>query len=317
MDPYLHIFSARTCAAESLSGLPTSLGQPAWSPDGKHLLLLHGDVAEVRDTATGQVLTSFRADPGAQFERGAWTPDGQQIVTSEAVAYLSRTNSEGSREWGENARGQVWNASTGVLLRTAFTFDNVVLGSLSLSPNGQYLALQQAPTANPPEPVVANIQFWNIRTGAKMSTTTASVTGPLFAWSPSGDAFAVALPQPNAASSAVIQVWSTAMAQLTVSISDDDTFEGMVEGLAWSPDGRYLAESSATIHIWDVASDRLVATFGRVAPKATSSAGTLTFTYIASLAWSPDGSMLASATVAYPNGNSANQQHTLHVWQLR
>lgn len=313
MDPYLQIFSARTCAAESLIPSTTTLGLPVWSPDGKRLLLLHGDTANVRDAATGQLLASFHADPGAQFDQGAWTPDGQQIVTSEAVAYLSYTNSEGSRAWGTNERVQLWNASTGALLRTAFTFDNVVLSSLSLSPNGQYLALQLAPTANPPEPVVANIQFWNIRTGAKMSTTAASVTGMLSVWSPSGDAFAVVPAQANAASSSIVQVWSTATGQLTASISDDDTFEGMVEGLAWSPDGRYLAESGAAIHIWDVASHTLVATFGKVTPRTTSSDGTAIFTYIASVAWSPDGSMLASTTL---NGNPMNQQHTLNVWQL-
>jgi WD40 repeat protein len=304
-NPYLQIFSAQTCTSQPLINLSKTLVRPVWAPDGKRLLLLHGDVAEVLDASTGQVITSFPADRDGQFDQGVWTSDGKQIVTCELVTYLSHTT---TRE-----KVQVWNASNGTPLHTALTFDGVLLGSAWISPNGRYLALQKSDH---------RLEFWNIGTGKLVSTTSASVAGnaQAIAWSPSGTSLAVALPDPGwPTTPAEVQVWSTVSGQLIVSFTDSDTFEGYIGGLAWAPNGKYLAESSAEIHIWDIAARRLVATFGKVATKTMSSTSKATiFSQIASVAWAPNGSMLASVTDSstYPSASGSSRQDTLNVWQL-
>jgi WD40 repeat protein len=182
-----------------------------------------------------------------------------------------------------------------------------------LSPNGIYLALQKSDH---------HIEFWNIDTGKLVSTTSSSVAGnsqPI-AWSPNGASLAVGIGSANwPAAPGEVQIWSTATGQLIASFTDSDTFEGDIGGLAWSPNGKYLAESSAEIHIWDVAARQLVATFGKVATKTTSSHGKATiFSQIISVAWAPDGSMLASVTVSstHPSAPGSSGQDTLNVWQL-
>jgi len=103
-------------------------------------------------------------------------------------------------------------------------------------------------------------------------------------------------------------------------LQDPNTFEGNIDGLAWSPNGTYLAESSAEIHIWNTATGRLVATFGKIATKTTSSNGkATTVSQIVSVSWASDGRKLASVTtsVTNPPVPGSNQQNIiLNVWQL-
>ncbi len=298
----LKTFSAQTCASQSLVKVPeTSLIRSIWSPDGKRLLLLHGDVAEVRDASTGSVIASF--DSG--FTQAVWASNETRIISTD-VNILSHTT--------ESVKVQVWDASTGAFIRTAFAFaDGVLIGSAWLSPNGQYLALQKSDHS---------IEFWNIDTGKLVSTTSASVAGnsqPI-AWSPDGASLAVGIGSANWPTvPGVVQIWSTTTGQLTASFQDGDTFEGSIGGLAWSPNGKYLAESSAEIHIWDVATNQLVATFGKITTKTTASSGKATvFSLIASVAWAPDSSKLASVTTSwtYPPAPGSSWQNTLQVWQL-
>ncbi len=306
-NPYLQTFSAQTCALQSLIHLPKTLVRPVWSPDGKRLLLLHGDVANVVDARTGSVLVSFQGDRSANLGPAVWASNETRIISTE-VNVLSHTT--------QSVKVQVWDASTGAFIRTAFTFDDGVLsGSAWLSPNGTYLALQKSDH---------RIEFWNIDTGKLVSTTSSSVAGnsqPIaIAWSPNGASLAVGISSANwPAAPGEVQIWSTATGQLIASFTDSDTFEGNIGGLAWSPNGKYLAESSAEIHIWDVAARQLVATFGKVATKTTASSGKATvFSQIASVAWAPDSSKLASVTDSstFPPAPGSSRQDTLNVWQL-
>lgn len=302
----LKTFSAQTCASQSLVNVPeTSLVQPIWSPDGKRLLLLAGDTAKVIDARTGSVLVSFQGDHSANLGSAVWASNETRIISIGGTV-LSHTT--------QSVQVQVWDAGTGALIRTAFTFaDGVLIGSAWLSPNGRYLALQKSDH---------RIECWNIDTGKVVSTTSSSVAGnsqPI-AWSPDGAFLAIGLPNANWPSApSEVQVWSTASGQLSASFTDSDTFEGTIGGLAWAPNGKYLAESSAEIHIWDVAARQLVATFGKVATKTTASSGKATiFSQIASVAWAPDSSRLASVTdsFTYPPAPGSSRQETLKVWQL-
>jgi WD40 repeat protein len=101
-----------------------------------------------------------------------------------------------------------------------------------------------------------------------------------------------------------MQVWSVANGQLTATFHDTDDPTSNIGTLAWSPDGKYLAESYSDIHIWDVNANKLVATFGKVTTKQG----------IYALAWSPDGKMLASSVQNNAGGDP--RPNTMNVWQL-
>jgi len=305
-NPSLKIFSGQTCASQSLITLPNTLVRPVWSPDGTRLLLLAGDTAKVLDATTGGVLASFQADRSTEFAQAVWASNGTQIISSE-VNVLSHTT--------QRVNIQVWNANSGALIRTALTFHGgILIGSAWISPNGQYLALQRSDH---------KITFWNIGTEKVVSTTTSSVAGnsqPV-TWSPYGASLAVGLPNANwPEKSSEVQIWSSATGQPTATLQDPNTFEGNIDGLAWSPNGTYLAESSAEIHIWNIATGRLVATFGKIATKTTSSNGkATTVSQIVSVSWASDGRKLASVTtsVTNPPVPGSNQQNIiLNVWQL-
>lgn len=75
--------------------------------------------------------------------------------------------------------------------------------------------------------------------------------------------------------------------------------------LSWSPDGKYLAENSTQIYLWDVQdvhTQHIVATFGKV----------LANQFIAFVAWSKDSGKLASSTIDLKDFT----QNTVNIWQL-
>jgi WD40 repeat protein len=194
---------------------------------------------------------------------------------------------------------RVWNASTGAPIRTSLTFaDGVLIGSAWISPDGALLALQKSDH---------RIEFWNTASGRLVSTTSSSVAGNSqpAAWAPNSQFLAIGLPNPHWPSvPSEVQVWSAATGQLIATFSDSDTFEGTIGGLAWSEDGKYLAESSGQIHVWDVSARQLVATFGKVEKSS----------WIIAVSWAPDGSKLASLTANVTR--SPHMQNRLSVWQL-
>lgn len=297
----LKAFSAHTCAAQSLTNVPaTSFEQPVWSPDGKRLLLFAGNTANVVDASTGSVLTTFHTDYPGEFGQAVWTSNAAHIVSMN-VNVLSHTS--------QSVKVQVWDASTGTLIRTAFTAaDGILIGSAWISPNGTVLALQRSNH---------QIEFWDIATGKRVSTTATSVSGngQATAWSPDGSFLAIGISSANWPTvPGSVQIWSTSTGHLMATLQDKNTFEGAIDGLAWSPNGTYLAESSAEIHIWNVMTGQLVTTFGKVATKTTASNGSSLFSQIASVTWAPDSATLASLTST--STSSGSGQKTLHVWLL-
>lgn len=346
----LKTFAAHNCAQSNSFSETYSPSFAWWSPDGKRLLIsannTHTDGAEVLNASTGKVLATFFPAQGStstgkglgnvqpptidmsfmgslsggpnpqngatqEVSDSVWSADGTQVISAIIGSNANEPMSAMSV--------QIWNTSTGTLVRTAIKFSTIVhfIGynggqdQGTISPDGKYVAVQ---TAN------GSIQIWSIATGKLVSTIPFTTIPPgtaalnLFgylpsavAWSP--DSSSLALASPNSTN---IQVWSVTNGQLTTTFHDSDdvnpkgaSYPSIVGTLSWSPDGKYLAESAVDIHIWDVNANKLVATFGKVA----------TGHWISALAWSPDSKMLASN-----DGNPAkNGDYTLNkvnVWQL-
>lgn len=301
----LRAFDPQTCTAKSVSWSANLLGRPVWSPDGKRLLLLSGTwTAQVLDATTGQTLATLslkRLQP-AQFSQAAWTSDGTQIVTV-TRAYETHSTS--------TAAIQVWNASTGALIRMVKTA-SVYASSATVSPNGKYFVL---------ETPGKHLQFWDVSTGQMMSSASSDLPGlgeP--AWSLDGASLAIPVGSANwPATPAEVQIYLTATGQHVASFQDSDTFEGLIGALAWSPDGRYLAEGGHAINIWDVKAHKQVTIFGKVNPDTMTTNGIKTSYWVAGLAWSPDGRALASVTGSEPwdpSNPEPDQTDTLNIWQL-
>ena len=162
---------------------------------------------------------------------------------------------------------------------------------IGLSPDGKYIA---ASTQN-------GTEIWNISTKTLVSTlpvNTADMNAPsALAWSPDDASLAL-----GATNSSSVQIWSVASGKQTASFTDESHVANL-GALAWSPDGKYLAESTTEINLWDVHTQKIVATFGK-APAGK---------WVNTLAWSKDSSKLAS-TLTNTDGNWS--QNTVNLWKL-
>lgn len=311
----LKIVDAQSCSQKSSQ--QTSYESATWSPDGKRLLVFASvdssdyQKASIIDASTGKVIATFKiaqqasiqhqsngvvplsafsggAGPYTGFGPSMWSADGTQIISVVSVQ-------------GE-VTVQLWNASTGAPVRTLFTVPGT-LGTDAqplnlLSPDGKYLAVQFDDSS---------IQIWSIDSGKRVSTIPFEKGEFDFmgfpsavAWSPDGTSLALGL-----TNASKVQIWSTATAQLIASFTDTDASAHVIGALAWSPDGKYLAESGSDIHIWDVKAQKFVATFGKVDPTR----------WTATLAWSPDSRMLVSATNGILQKGKITE-NKINVWKL-
>jgi WD40 repeat protein len=236
-----------------------------------------------------------------------WVDQGREVVGVTEEELVNPSHSPFPR----GAQVEVWNVATGATrVESKFTFFN---RGIWISPEGTSLAIETADQ---------RLQFWSTASGTLAATTSAlpSPAGSI-AWSPDGAFLAVGENSATwPAAPGQVQIWSAATGKLVATLTDTDTFEGTIEGLAWSPNGQYLAESSGQIHIWSAASWQQVASFGKVvtrAPQGTS--GENTYSMIDAVAWSPDGTMLASVTRSFalgPHTSALVTEQTLYTWQL-
>lgn len=95
--------------------VPGALAWPAWSPDGRSLMVVSNSQHGLYrvDTATGAVSTLVAVDPAAgMFTRSAWMPDGRHILFKYAAALsLRNLDTEEERVPYEAPTGSTtWNA---------------------------------------------------------------------------------------------------------------------------------------------------------------------------------------------------------------
>jgi WD40 repeat protein len=280
-------------------GLPdrasmASVPAVVWSPDGQYVGVTgEGPGVHVYDARTGVLLKTYPDNAqaataattggylsasvtlscgGGGAGANAWSPDGHLMATA---------------FWCTPGQAvQVWNTSTGKLVRT-YTGHADVVESLSWSPDGTTIASSDS----------GSIQVWNALTGQRIydfekntNCTTAAV-----AWSPEGKTLAYL----NCDQVRVVNPFTGQL--LTTHTGPHDSL-GLF-ALAWSPDGKSIASAGDHVEVWSVATGRTYYTFTKNASP------------IERLAWSPDGKYIASANASPPPSEMVLSTMTLQVWR--
>ena len=287
------------------SGHTQYVSSVAWSPDGKRIASASGDgTVQVWDSYTGEHVLTYRGHQGDVLS-AAWSPNGQEIASG-----------------GLDGTVQVWNAATGQPILTYRGHTNAVF-AVAWSHDGRYLASASED---------GTVQVWNAATGQRLyaygqQTSTASPSPwNTVAWSPDGTRIAIggvsgalafdALTGKNVtvygaqgavhdvawspggqylaiASNSAVQVWNVASKQNVY------TFRGDSESafaVAWSPNGQRIASGSGDgmVSVWDALTGKHLyqyrGHFDLYPGHTTYNAA------VNSLAWSPDGTHIASGS---------------------
>ncbi|KAJ5559388.1 hypothetical protein N7513_001787 [Penicillium frequentans] len=281
----------------------------AWSPDGSRLASAsYDDTARIWDPATGQCISILEGHRSSVMSI-AWSPDGSRLAsasddftariwdpaTGESISILNGHRSsvmsiawspDGSRlaSASEDKTARIWDPATGESISILEGHsDNV--NSIAWSPDGSRLASAS-------DDFTARI--WDPATGESISILKGHRSSVMsIAWSPDRSRLASASVDNTA------RVWDPATGQCI------STFEGhssWVTSVAWSPDGSRLASASVdnTARIWDPATGET--SFDKTIRIWYPANGQYISIFeghsdnVNSIAWSPDGSRLASAS---------------------
>ena len=282
------------------------LGSVAFSPDGTLLAAAYNGQVSLWNTATWQPVGHAMREP--QGEGGitglAFSRDGTSIAFCTEVGYVGiwdvagqvprvtmsvpkqadriAFSPDGSQlavaSWGGGA--YLFSTATGKLTRQ-LPGTTAPANAIAYSPDGGLLAVGDEQ---------GGIRLWVPATGQQLSVPLTGHTGSVqdLAYSPDGKQLA------SASTDGTIRLWNLTVSQALGTALTGHV--GSVNGVAFSPDGHQLATAGddQTARIWNIASaaqERVISPFGALTgiPPLTSPAA------MRAVAWSPDGSLLATA----------------------
>jgi WD40 repeat protein len=290
----IKVFNPMTGASLAEFRAETFTGTVAWSPDGSKLaggatrglgFIAEGWV-KVWDVATGQVVAELLNGTGdtSNVWQIGWSADGTRLACSSndrAVIWDTTTwetilqlehpvrvhavgwSPQDSRVATGDGAGtiRIWDGVSGQLLSSFQTgHDLIAVDKLAWSPSGTQLAS-----------VSLELQIWEVATGQLLEEIPGYINDA--AWSPDGSKLAYG------GGNGVLAV-----------IDAPTQTPRHIDAVAWKSDGTEFAtgQEGGMVTIWDAATQQPLLTF-EVAPEWHDPP------VVYSLAWSPDGNMLAAA----------------------
>jgi WD40 repeat protein len=221
----------------------------AWDPNNGQLLatqqVFDDHTALIQDVAfdrSGHLLAASGHNGGiAIIEIATGKPHAPMIVVKGAASIPDPVweiafSPDGHTIAAGSTNLQVWNADTGILIRTIQpgTAKITELGSVAFSPDGHHIATGRADGA---------LQLWDADTGAQLGETLMGHTGPALrlAFSPDGRQIA------TVSVDGTLRLWSATVGQ---PMRGPDPH---LLNVAFSPDGHRVAASGETaVQQWDV-----------------------------------------------------------------
>jgi WD40 repeat protein len=181
------------------------IGATAWSPDGTLMATSlnggYGNIVDVWNVSTGQVIYTFRGQASNQVASVSWSADGK---------YVASASYDGTV--------QVWNAHTGQVI-----FNHAASGGLpyaAWAPTGNMLAfISDANT----------VQVWDVMAN-KLVTSHRDTTNNDLAWSHDGRQIA-------SGSGKNVVIWDASTGSKSATLSGKNQ---SIRSLAWSPSGAYI-----------------------------------------------------------------------------
>jgi serine/threonine protein kinase len=260
-----------------------------WSPDGKYLAETIGQLVEVRDAVSGNVMATHQEE-SSYPDWLAWSPDSTRIasanedgtasvwdaVTGKPIAtFRGGTRRVSELSWSpdgtrvvsasDDGTVHIWDATSGTNLFT-YTQHAGRVWTVAWSPDGKWIASGSEDQT---------VQVWDAQTG-QTRLTYSGHTGGIghLSWSPDGTRIA------SASQDGTVQVWDTATGTTLATYSNHRSNSNAV---AWSPDGTYVVSGSTddTVDVWTVTP--LQEVFVRSGPGSQ----------VESVSWSPDGKRIA------------------------